>query len=101
SGDVTIGAGSAVPRNVLGLLGGLSQAELIVAPGTVIRDSRIGDRVVIDVLDPGTALDAPPGTSQGQPRTPQPGVAKRATPAPMPLVKPSAVSGTQEPAADP
>ncbi len=64
-GGVTIGASSAAPHNVLGVTGGAGQAELAVAPGTVIRDWRMGDRVVIDVWDQGAAPVVRPAAAEG------------------------------------
>src|SRR5271165_1318047 len=51
AGNVTIGAANAVPRNVLAITGGAGQAEIVVAPGTTVRDWRLGNLVVIDVAD--------------------------------------------------
>jgi hypothetical protein len=50
AGDLTIGASRGVPRNVVSIIGGAHQAELVVAPGTALHDWRLGDLVVIDVL---------------------------------------------------
>jgi len=73
-GNVTIGSAPGMPHNVVGFTGGTGQAELVVAPGTVVRDSRLGNHVVIDVLD----ADAAPG----KPSAAQP--ASRPAPAPAP-----------------
>ena len=51
AGNVTIGAANAVPRNVLSITGGAGQAEIVVAAGTTVRDWRLGNLVVIDVMD--------------------------------------------------
>jgi hypothetical protein len=51
--DLKIGPANALPHNVLGITGGTGEAEIVVAPGTTVRDWRYGNLVVIDVLDPG------------------------------------------------
>ena len=48
----TIGSVRTLPRNVLRFTVGPGGAELVVASGARLRPSRIGERVVIDVLDP-------------------------------------------------
>lgn len=68
SGDPAIGTPASNARNIRSAIGGASGAELLVAPGAKVRGSRIGDRVVIDVLDPvkpmevsaAVALPSPP-----------------------------------------
>jgi hypothetical protein len=64
TGDMTIGSAAGVPHNVLGITGGASQAELIVAPGTSLRDWRLGDHVVIDIWDHGAAQTTQPAAPQ-------------------------------------
>jgi len=59
AGDTTIDAAPGVPHNVLGITGGAGRAELVVASGTTVRDWRLGDRLVVDVLDGSAATDAP------------------------------------------
>ena len=59
TGNVTIGAAPAMPHNVLGLTGSAGQAELVVVEGTVARAWRLGNRLVIDVLDPAVAASIP------------------------------------------
>ncbi len=70
TGDLTIGSATGVPHNVVGLTGGASQAEIVVSPGTVVREWRFGDRLVIDVWDqaaaPKTQPVAPEGPRQRQ-----------------------------------
>ena len=48
----TIGSVRTLPRNVLRFTVVPGGAELVVASGARLRPSRIGERVVIDVLDP-------------------------------------------------
>lgn len=50
--DAEIVSATSLARNVLGVSGGKGHAELVVAPGAEIRQSRAGNRIVIDVLDP-------------------------------------------------
>ena len=64
TGDMTIGSAAGVPHNVLGITGGASQAELTVAPGTSLRDWRLGDHVVIDIWDHGAAQTTQPAAPQ-------------------------------------
>src|SRR5579863_4071063 len=82
-------------RNVLSITGSSGQAELVVAPGAVLRTSRFGNHVIIDVADPiGGATpparappQAPKGTQAPAPTAPAPPQAKvpeQATPVPPP-----------------
>ena len=59
AGDVMIGAANGVPRNVLTVTSGAGQAEIVVAPGTIVRDWRLGNVVVIDFADRDAAADKP------------------------------------------
>ena len=52
AGGDAIGQPAWLPRNVRAIAGGIGQAEIDVAPGAHIRRMRVGDHVVIDVLDP-------------------------------------------------
>lgn len=63
TGDLTVGSSTVVPHNVLGVTGGASQAEIVIAPGTVVRESHFGDRLVIDVWDEAAAPKMHPATS--------------------------------------
>ena len=49
-GDIPTGSGTT--RNVTGVVGGLDGATVAVAPGSRSRSVRLGNRVVVDVLDP-------------------------------------------------
>ncbi len=114
-GGMTIAAPAGVPRNVLGLSGGIGQAEIVITPGSAVRDWRLGDRVVIDVLDQDvsssgtapstprvapakmpTAVPAPPATPSAPPRAPtaqqttEPAKPAPGPPAPSPPVMPAA-----------
>lgn len=96
NGGTTIGTVAKVPRNVVSIAGGKGQAELVIAPRTVVRDWRLGDRIVIDVWDQASAprpregsssvvsSGSPPATQQatGPPGPPPP------APPPVPTVKP-------------
>ena len=65
------------PRNVLGIIGGNSEAEILVEPGTRVQQRRIGAEVVIDLLDrysPRPAPAAPVAT----PASPAPNAAASA-----------------------
>ena len=58
--ELAVGQAAAIPRNVLGITTGKSQADFTLAPGAILHDWRTGDLVVIDVLD--AAPDKEPGT---------------------------------------
>ncbi len=90
AGNVTIGAANAVPRNVLTITGGAGQAEIVVAPGTTVRDWRLGNLVVIDVADPDAAGGGPASQPTGA-----------AQPAPAKLPAPSATPTATSPSAAP
>jgi hypothetical protein len=101
TGDVTIGAARSLPHNVLGLTGGAGQVELIVQAGTVVRDWRLGDSLVIDVRDYSPAASA--SSAPAPAPAPQSDAASRpvagasaampaAPPAAVPVPAPSPVS---------
>ncbi|HEY2620633.1 MAG TPA: hypothetical protein VGI78_25055 [Acetobacteraceae bacterium] len=81
AGNVTIGAANAVPRNVLTITGGAGQADIVVAPGTTVRDWRLGNLVLIDVADRDAAGGAPAAQPTG---AAQPSPAKPPAPSPNP-----------------
>jgi tetratricopeptide (TPR) repeat protein len=54
-------------RNVQSVVGGNGKAELVIAPGAVLREQRVGSRVVIDVLDPPTGSVLPASPRPGAP----------------------------------
>jgi hypothetical protein len=80
-GGVTIGAAAGVPHNVLGVTGGEGQAELVVAPGTVLRDWRMGNHVVIDVWDQGAAPVIRPAAAEASQARGTSGAGQAAAPA--------------------
>ena len=90
-GDVTIGSAPGMPHNLVGFTGGAGQADLVVAPGTVVRDWRLGNRVVIDMLD----ADAAPGKTPAA----QPAPASRPAPAPPPARQGAATPAQAKPPA--
>ncbi len=49
-----------MPHNVLSVSGGVGGVELVVAAGARVRPSRIGERVVVDVIDPAGSPEAKP-----------------------------------------
>jgi hypothetical protein len=119
-GGGAIGMPDAVPRNVVSILGGDQSATLTIAPGARIRSARVGNRVMIDVLDPvarphatpsATTAPAPAATAPSAP-TPEPvGTstpptpptpvtrAPPVTPAPVEPVQPAASQPEPQPAA--
>ena len=88
TGNVTIGAAPAMPPNVLGLTGSAGQAELVVVEGTVARAWRLGNRLVIDVLDPAVAASTPSAPVQASVPAPRSGSASAAAPG-APVAKPA------------
>jgi hypothetical protein len=88
TGNVTIGAAPAMPHNVLGLTGSAGQAELVVVEGTVARAWRLGNRLVIDVLDPAVAASTPSAPVQASVPAPRSGSASAAAPG-APVAKPA------------
>ncbi|HME24962.1 MAG TPA: hypothetical protein VKI44_27145 [Acetobacteraceae bacterium] len=85
AGNLMIGPANAVPRNVVAITGGASQADIVVEPGTTVRDWRFGNVVVIDVADPdsagGNAAIQKAGATQPPP-------AKSPAPSPIPTAAP-------------
>jgi cellulose synthase operon protein C len=73
AGNVTIGQANAVPRNVLSITGGAGQAEIVVAAGTTVRDWRLGNLVVIDVMDHDAATGKAATTQSVATQPPPPG----------------------------
>jgi hypothetical protein len=80
TGDVTIGSAPSMPHNVVGLTGGAGQAELVVETGTVVHAWRLGNLVVVDVLDEALAAGGPPASVQASVPTPPSGAADGAAP---------------------
>jgi peptidylprolyl isomerase len=94
---VKLGAAPAVPRNVLSIHANAAQAELTVATGASLHDSRLGDRVVLDVFDPVANGAIPAPAAAGRPAAAGP--APRAPPAPPPAPKPSSAETAAAPLA--
>jgi hypothetical protein len=93
-GDVTIGPARHMPHNVLRFSGGAGQAELVVAPDTIVRPWRLGNHVVIDVLDqnlgtPASPKPAPKLSPAGRPAPGAAAVQPAAPPAPAPVASPA------------
>jgi hypothetical protein len=83
-----LAAAPRAPRNVVSMSASGGQLTLVMAPGAQLRQSRIGGKLVLDVLDPGTAAPAapasPPAGDAKAPAKPQP-AAKGAAPARKPV----------------
>ncbi len=75
-------AGASAPRNVRALTILASAAELSLVPGTQLRSARLGNRLVLDLLDP-----AAPGPAASRTAAPGPAAAP-ASPA-RPVVRPA------------
>ena len=65
-GAPSIGVAGAPPRNVRSVQGGQGAATLVLSPGARARSSAVGNRVVVDVLDPPRTARAAAG--RGVPR---------------------------------
>ena len=87
AGQIPGGGGT---RNVVSLAGGDGTATLTVTPGARLRTMRLGNRVVLDVLDPGeakparTASRAAPASRAAKSAAPPPATPPAALPAPLP-----------------
>ncbi|MGX9962787.1 hypothetical protein ACVFYP_05660 [Roseomonas sp. F4] len=95
------------PRNVLGVTTEAGSAEIRIAPGARSRHFRLGNRVIVDVLDPGgtefgTAGGAPtprrsppspPTTAEAAPTPRPPARAERAAPPARPAPSRNAATG--------
>jgi peptidylprolyl isomerase len=97
---IKLGAPPAPPRNVLSIHANAAQAELIVAAGASVHDSRLADRVVLDVFDPVANGAAPAGAGRPIAAMPAPQTSPPAPQASPPAPKPgSAATGAAPPAA--
>ena len=79
-------------RNVSAVAGGQGVATLTVAPGARLRTLRLGNRVVLDVLDPPRPRPAHAAAAKAPPAHPQADAAAghaAVTPAPPPAAEPS------------
>ncbi len=75
-----ISAGGAPPRNMRAITGGPGTAMLDLAPGASVRTMRIGNRVIVDALDPARARPAESRAASSAPsRAPAHGVAPAGT----------------------
>lgn len=103
-GNVTIGSAPGTPHNVLSITGGNGRAELEVAPGTTLHAWRLGDKVVIDVQDPGSGTAQSGSAPARQPTAKQAAAqAKAAPPVPGPTPAEAGhppVAGAAKPAPD-
>jgi hypothetical protein len=102
-----IGSASSRAHNVLRIAGGDGQADLVVSPGTQIHPWRMGNGIVIDVLDaePDAAAgaappaEAPPSRAQPEKSTaPAPAAEHPADVASAPASQPPRAASTQRPA---
>ena len=92
--------GAPPPRNVRALTAAPGSAELSLAPGTRVRTTRVGSRLVLDLLDPAASAVAPVAKpSASAAATPAPDRPKPAPVANPPAVRPGAPpAGTPPPA---
>jgi hypothetical protein len=90
---IAVAAPDAPPRNVRAIEGGAGRARFELAPGATVRQTKLGDRLVIDVLDPQAAQARAPS------RGPSPGV--RSATAADPLRPPAPTPPPPAPSAAP
>ena len=64
AGAPSVEAPGKLPRNVRSIQGGHGSATLLLAPGARVHPAGIGNRVVVDVLDPPGARAAKPAASR-------------------------------------
>ena len=77
AGDIpATGSGT---RNIVGVVGGVGMATVTVASGATLRTMHLGNRVVVDVLDPNTAK--PAARPAAAAKAPPPATAVAAPPA--------------------
>jgi peptidylprolyl isomerase len=96
---VKLGAPPALPRNVLSIHANAAQAELTVAAGASLHDSRLGDRVVLDVFDPVANRAIPAPVAAGGPETAAPVAVALPVPAPPANATSQAGNGSVAPVA--
>jgi hypothetical protein len=83
------------PRNILGVTADADTARIQMAPGTRMRHFRIGNRIVVDVLDAGRSeFGAASGTAAPRRAAPEAAPAPAAPPVPAQLVTPAAPRAT-------
>jgi hypothetical protein len=99
SGDTKPASVAVVPRNVLSITSVAGQAELVLAPDTVVRDWRSGERIVIDIWD---QRAAPTRRPQASPPAAASGPAPQTKAVPTSTASPVAPAPAAQPApADP
>ncbi len=96
--SILVASSSAVPANVTAITGGAGKAELAVSPDAVVRDWRLGNRLVIDVsaraVTPTNAVSRPTAR-----KTPPTAANAQTPPATMPAAPDAAT--VQPPASAP
>ena len=103
AGDIPAAGGST--RNVATVAGGAGSATLTVTAGAKLRTMRLGNRVVVDVLDPADAAKpaarpvAPAKAAGHPPAEPPKQAADQAKPATPPPASPAAAAHLLQPAA--
>jgi len=75
--SVTLSGSPPMPNNVLSVRTSGGAAELILAPGASVHDSRLGERVVVDVFDAATNASLPPGAPDSARHSGGPGKSDR------------------------
>ncbi len=94
-GKGTLATPATVPRNVVSIAGGDGAASVIVNPGARVQAARIGNRLIVDVLDPLPAKPRPVAASE--PTSPPASTAS--TPIPAPATPSRAQAASSPPSA--
>jgi hypothetical protein len=95
---VNIASLSRLPRNVRGLSSHEEGVEIRLAEGARARSFRVGNRIVVDVLDAGAEPSAPTPAAAPPPASPRPADAALARPATPPRPPTAAAAPTARPA---
>ena len=93
AGAPSVEAPGRLPRNVRSIQGGHGSATLLLAPGARVRPAGIGNRVVVDVMDPPGVRAAKPAASRmgpGHLEAPQ-----------LPATQPEALAASEASTAEP
>ena len=102
-GAPAVASPGALPRNVRSVLGGTGTATLLLLPGARARAAQIGNRVVIDVLDPPAPRPQrpPPARLAGPARPTVPAASADPTAAPVVPVQQEALADPVTPVLPP
>ncbi len=89
------------PQNVVAITGGVGRLELVLAPGADFRSMKLGNRIVLDVLDPTAPQPRSPPMRTAQAISPRADPPVDARPAPPPKASASGAGQSAASAAAP